>query len=144
MADLFGKVFKDHLVELLKKPLAGLPAGWARTEDLVTALDAMGDVWGDYEKKGLLEAKKALVRRYIKQLSEDGHQLVHSIERACEGGSMERVYKQETLFEVDDYKQAYIYHRGRQSYHVHIADDLRERCKKRYGVDCATSDDLPE
>jgi hypothetical protein len=131
LSTLYGPEIKDHLLDAL----ASLP-GWARTEDLVQALDERA-AWGDLERHALILAKKALVRRLIKQLRDErGHARVQSITR-LEGGQPVKVYKQEELFDVDDYRQVCSYYGGRADYFRGEFDGLRARCLQRYGVDPA-------
>ena len=125
--------FQQDIREVLSDILAH-GAGWAHIGELVEELDAR-EAWGDFEERALLEAKKALVRRLIRQQKdEDGHRRVASIEVPAASGETERIYKQETLFVLEDYKQICAYHMAKQHHHLQEARGYASRCEIRYGV----------
>jgi squalene cyclase len=130
VSDLYGKRIRDELEDVLDHQ-----TGWARIHELVAALDDR-DAWGDFLDRAVGEAKKALVRRLVREIRDpDGVRRVASVEVRTEAGDVERVYKQETLFDVKDYEQVCQYHLGKHQYHWREAQGYACRCQARYGVD---------
>jgi hypothetical protein len=52
-----------------------------------------------------------------------------------EDGKQVRVYKQETLFNVDDYQQVIGYHKERRHHHDKMVRGYKRRCKDRFAVE---------
>lgn len=128
MSSLFGRDFMREVESVLNAT-----PGWCHTDDIVQALDAR-EAWGDFEEHAILEAKRARVRRVLRQLRDpDGVRRVASVEVPTEDGGTERRYKQETFFELDDYRQVVQYHVGRSLYHHNEARGYAERCQARFG-----------
>ena len=109
--------------------------GWAEVGDIVEALDGT-DFWGDeWLEHAAAEQKKAYVRRKIKQLKgSDGWPVWASVAVTDTDGSEKRVYKQETLFDLEDYRKVIAYHADRSDYHKHMANGYTKRARKRFHV----------
>lgn len=58
-----------------------------------------------------------------------------SIEVQQPDGSVDRVYKQTALFNVEDYEAAISYHRREALSHLHTANSLAKRCNAVHGTD---------
>jgi hypothetical protein len=109
---------------------------WAKIDEIVDACD-QADYWTEEFLDGaVLEAKKSATRRLIKQLKDnEGMPLFHSVEATSpESGEPIKVYMQEELFVVDDYRAVVTYHDGKASYHKSMAKKLNRRCYDRYRV----------
>ncbi len=115
--------------------LMGNADAWMSIENLVGLCDRE-EFWKDDFIAGALgDAKKAHIRRLIKQLKdEDKWPLWASVETTNEEGETERVYKQELLFDPNDYRQVVEYHSKRASYHRKTAEGYAARCRKRFDV----------
>lgn len=113
--------------------LMGNADKWASIEDLVSLCDDAG-YWSDeFYAQAQGSAKKSMVRRLIRTLKDDTDFPVWaSVETTNEDGKNVRVYKQETLFDVDDYRQVVSYHSDRSSYHATVAKEYAKRCKVRF------------
>lgn len=112
---------------------------WAKIDTLVALCDEHG-FWNDeFLSHTADNAKKAFVRRMIKTLkTDDGDPVWASVETTDDEGKTVRVYKQETLFNVDDYRQVVSYHGDRANHHREMALGYARRCKKRFGKQIAT------
>lgn len=111
-------------------------ASWADIDALVAMLDA-SDFWDDaFLAESIAARKKAYVRREIKQVKgADGWPVFASIVTTNpETGEDERRYKQEAIFDPDDYFQVVRYHRRRADHHMRMATGYAERGAKRYGL----------
>lgn len=108
---------------------------WATVDKLVEMCDA-ANVWPeDFIDTVLINAKKSFVRRQIKQLKDDENwPLWASVETQNEDGETVRIYKQETLFDVEDYRQVVAYHADRREYHGMLAEGYVVRCNRRFHV----------
>lgn len=106
---------------------------WATIDEIIAELDKQ-DTWGDFIESALKEAKKALVRKLVKQLrTEQGASKVQSIVmHHPDDGKKVHVYKQELFFDLDDYRQCVTYHCSRSAYHERTARELDGRCVQRY------------
>lgn len=113
--------------------LMGNADAWMPIEDLVALCDQEG-FWKDAFLEGAVDAaKKSQVRRLIKTLTDDGDwPLWASVETTNEEGKAERVYKQEVLFDPDDYRQVVEYHSDRATHHGRMARGYAKRCDKRF------------
>ena len=120
---------KTKFVELM-----GSADAWASVDQLVAACNE-AEIWPE----GFLEtveakAKKAHVRRMVRSLKDEGGwPLWASIETTNERGEPVRIYKQETLFDVGDYRQVVHYHSDRSRHHRTMAIGYAQRCKRRFG-----------
>ena len=128
---LFGKELRDQVEEVL-----GDAGNWVTVDECVSALDA-SNAWGDtFLDDALREAKKVVVRRVMQSMrAADGTRNVASVETTNEAGERVRVYKQECLFKVEDYRQVVAYHRDRGEHHQREAARYAERCRIRLGVE---------
>lgn len=122
----------------LTKRFAAMQIGttFATIDQIVQAMDA-ADVWTD-EARAAAEAKwkKAEARRLIrKQKDETGWPLWFSVVVADDQGVPQRVYAQEALFSLDQYKQVIGYHRTLSLHHAATANELCRRARRRFKVD---------
>lgn len=62
----------------------------------------------------------------------EGFPLFASVETTDESGNAVRRYKQETLFDVEDYRQVVRYHADRSAHHQTMARGYAKRCKQRF------------
>lgn len=85
--------------------------------------------------KVIEEYRKAKIRRALKQAKdENGQPKFASIERRDEFGDTERIYKQENLFNPNDYKQTVEYHAKLSKHHWREMQRYRGNCEHRHGV----------
>lgn len=108
---------------------------WATIEDLEAVLD-QHDYWDEsFFDSAVQQAKRAHIRRRIKQVKDaDGWPLIASVKTQNADGEAIQVYKQEALFDVDDYRQVYLYHDQRSEYHRQMRDGYARHAEQRYGV----------
>lgn len=109
--------------------------GWASINDILELCDNAGFWSNDFLAESKDKAKKAAIRRLIKSIKgDDGIPEWASVVIADEAGQPQRIYKQEMLFDVADYRQVVQYHVGRSEYHRETAKGYATRCKKRFNV----------
>jgi len=108
---------------------------WNTIDELLDMCEQEGYWTEDFLDNAINAAKKDHIRRSIKQLrGEDGWSLWASVETQTLEGEPVRVYKQEVLFDVPDYRQVVTYHGDRSKYHAMKAKGYASRCKERFGV----------
>lgn len=109
-------------------------ANWASIDEIKDLLDK-GDYWDDeFEESALDFAKKAFIRRRIKNIKDpSGFPLFASVVTRDADGIEERRYKQEPLFEHEDYRQVITYHADRAHHHVLMAQGYQARDYSRFG-----------
>ena len=105
-------------------------------EEVVTMLDEKSYNWGaDFNARELAKAKKARIRREISRLKDkEGFPKFPSIIVVGEDGVRKQVFKQETLFDVEDYKTIVSYHVKLSNHHRDMAKGYVKRCKARHEV----------
>lgn len=109
--------------------------GWASIDDILELCDSAGFWTDDFLSEARDKAKKATIRRLIKSIKgDDGVPEWASVVIADEAGQPQRIYKQEMLFDVADYRQVVQYHVGLSEYHRETAQSYAKRCKKRFNV----------
>jgi hypothetical protein len=129
-ADRHEEPVRDCLEKVMSQS-----GGWATIDQIVTRLDAEGCWPAEFLARAMDEAKKQLARRLIRQSKDEkGWPTIASVETVNADGQTVRVYKQETLFEVEDYKQVVQYHHERSAYHRKMREGYRRRAKQRFGV----------
>lgn len=113
--------------------LIGEAENWTSIDDLLTACDK-ADFWTEDFLDSVAErAKKSHLRRLIRSLKDgSGWPLWASVETTNESGEPVRVYKQEFLFDVGDYRQVVKYHSERSAHHRKMASGYAKRCKERF------------
>lgn len=106
---------------------------WATVDEFVRALDA-GDYWpANFIEHALEIAKKHHVRRMARTVrDETGFPVLASVVTRDESGQAVRIYKQETLFNLDDYRQVVQYHKDRGLHHIHMANTYATRSNNRF------------
>lgn len=115
--------------------ITGNMDGWATIDEIVSLCDD-ASFWTD----GFLadaedKAKKSVVRRLIKSIRGiDSAPEWASVLTTDDDGKPQRIYKQETLFDVEDYRQVVTYHADRSRYHRITAEGYAKRCKQRFNV----------
>ncbi len=111
-------------------------ARWATIEDLQARLDAI-DFWTEDFKAASVDAnKKTWIRREIRRITDaDGWPVFASVSTIDPLTNDEsRVYKQEAIFDRDDYLQVVQYHQRRAVYHEKMAAGYAGRAKLRLGM----------
>ena len=87
------------------------PTEWQTIDDLMAICDEAGCWEFDFESRALTNAKKMRIRKIISRVKDkDGFPLFPSVTILDDDGKKKRVYKQETLFDVEDYKAVVNYH----------------------------------
>lgn len=109
---------------------------WASIEDLIALCDSSPDFWDPVWVASTLDiAKKTVIRKYIRELKDEANMpLWHSLVTVNEDGEETRQYKQEALFDKEDYLQVIQYYIDRTSYNMRMAATLRDRAVKRQYV----------
>ena len=97
---------------------------WATIDEIRQTLDANGDFWAqaltmDSDKT----VKNLIIRRLMKSIkNEEGQPIYASIQTEDKAtGEVVRVYKQETLFDIEDYVQTAEFHSARVVHHAKMA-----------------------
>lgn len=114
-------------------------ATWATIDDLVKRLDDSAFWSEEFVEASLFERKKQWVRKEIKRVTDDeGWPIFASIATTdpVTGEEMRR-YKQEMIFDRDDYRQVVGYHMDRSHYHKDMAVGYAQRAERRFGVQMA-------
>lgn len=108
---------------------------WATIDDLVKKLDAAG-YWDDaFNTSAIDQKKKAHVRRRIRGLKDDEDwPLYANVTITLEDGTEQHVYKQEELFNRDDYFQVFSFHKERAGHHIGMAIGYQKRANKRLNM----------
>lgn len=109
---------------------------WASIDAIIAFCDASKDFWGPEWFASTIDiAKKAVVRKYMRELKDEANMpLWYSIVMVNEDGEETRQYKQESLFNKEDYLQVIQYYIDRASYNMKMAETLRDRAMKRHYV----------
>ena len=135
----------EKMLKCIRRPLRSAVGGlreildratsWQTIDDVVSMLDDVG-FWDDgFARNAVSNAKKAYIRNLIRTLKDrDGFPLFPSVRMVDEDGNKRRVYKQETLFDVDDYRTMVDYHANLSNHHRQMAEGYVERCEKRHLV----------
>jgi hypothetical protein len=114
--------------------ILGRQEGWATIDELVACLDRDNRWPQEWLTMVSARAKKDEVRHLIRRCKdENGWPTVASVITQTPEGKV-RVYKQETLFTLDDYRQAVAYHHGRAKHFTKMRDGYRKRCYERLHV----------
>ena len=108
--------------------------GFQSIEDMVDALDAAGYWKPAWLDKTSRRAKKAKIRALIRQSKDaSGWPTWASIILKRADGTEQRVYKQETLFDMDDYDHVINYWKWYVQHGMKMAEGYRDRKVKRGG-----------
>lgn len=108
---------------------------WQTIDGLVAVCDEAG-CWGiGFTQRATANAKKSQIRKVVSNLKdEDGFPLFPSITIIDDEGKRKRVYKQETLFDVEDYKTVDNYHARLSNHHKDMAEGYVKRCEDKHDV----------
>lgn len=103
-------------------------------DTLLDQLTARG-VFEDEDEAALVrEHRKKVIRRELKQIKdEEGFPLIFSLAELDSSGHEIRKYKQESLFNVEDYKQALEYCRQHKNHWGRLERRLMKNAKKKFG-----------
>lgn len=124
---------------------------WVRPDTMVEKLDAAG-YWDDaLAAHALAEFKKEHVRRMARTIRRDDGRLVfvHVVQTTPTGEKVP-LYKQQALFNVDDYRYAVNYHKMMGIHHMVRANELARDCRTFTGKQVPmpfpsmTTGDLPD
>jgi hypothetical protein len=109
---------------------------WANIDDIFQRALDDGRIFDHQDYVRAFErAAKAELRKVMRDAKdENGEPIFASIERMTEEGEKERIYKQETLFNPDDYKQTVKYFGGLSRKAWKEMQRYRDNCHKRYGI----------
>ncbi len=115
--------------------ITGNADGWASIDELVDLCDQEGFWEPAFLESATNQAKKSQIRRLMRSLKDDENWPVWaSVETTDEDGKTVRRYKQETLFDVEDYRKTVDYWADRARYAGGMAKGYAKRCKKRFNV----------
>ncbi len=107
---------------------------WGTIEDYVTAVRGNDELkamllTGDVETRALKQA----IRQYLRQTkNEHGHSAFASIRTQDAEGNPVVQYKQETLFNVEDYQQVANFHSQRVIHHAQEATYYKRQCHAKF------------
>lgn len=105
----------------------------ANIDELRKALDKADWFSPEFLENAIEHAKNQAIRSTMNKCKDaDGVSEFLSIIITNEKGEEERVYKQESLFEMKDYEQTQDYHRDRAQHHVDMHNLLGERAYKKF------------
>lgn len=108
---------------------------WERIDDIVRRCDEAEFWTAGFIATATVAAKKAHIRKLIKsQKDETNWPLWASIEVTDATGNISRIYKQECLFDVSDYRQVAAFHADRSHHHRAMAVGYAKRCRKRFNT----------
>jgi len=79
-------------------------------------------------------AVKAVLRRELKRKDDKGDSLYHSVSVPDDAGEFTPVYKQETLFDVEDFRRVVNYYVHQANYNANEARKMARHCFERYAV----------
>ena len=124
---------KERFIEMMERARLS----WATIEELVAECDNAEDFWdAQWLATAVSSAKKSLVRKYIREVKdEEGMPLWHSIVTVDTTGMECHQYKQEVIFDKEDYLQVIQYYIDRTTYTMRMAESLRDRAIKRSYVE---------
>lgn len=109
-------------------------ARWGDIDFLVEKCEAAGMFSDEDLDRAAKSYKKDRVRRLVKSLKdENGWPIFASVKVLEISGDEKRVYKQESLFDVDDYNQVVAYHTQQAQHHMQMANGYTERANVRFG-----------
>ncbi len=109
---------------------------WVTIDLLKRRLDETG-FWSDeFIDAAIDEHKKAYIRREIKCITDTTGWPVFASVITIDSitGEHQRIYKQEEMFDRDDYMQVVSYHQDRAEYHEMMAAGYRERARERHAM----------
>lgn len=120
--------------ELVKEALSSA-SEWQTIDSLVAICDEAGCWQAGFAQRAITNAKKLQIRKVVSNLKDkDGFPLFPSITVLDDEGKRKRVYKQELLFDVEDYKTVVNYHARLSNHHRDMAEGYVERCKEKHEV----------
>ena len=96
--------------------------GWMDIDELVDVYNET-ESWGvGFEQRAIRNAKKAYIRKAVSKLKDsEGFPKFPSVAITDSLGNTRRVYKQETLFDVEDYKRVVNFHASLSNHHKEMA-----------------------
>lgn len=114
---------RDDLMELV--------AGdeWVTIDEWTDRAIESGCATADFEAHAVRTAMKAEIRRAAKSGPNNGSGMASVV--VTENGEETRVYKQETFFNANDYREVIAYHEDRARYHRDAASEYRQRAVAR-------------
>ena len=108
---------------------------WGTIQAYIDLCRAQGYVIPTFYATTLAHMERIHVRRRLKQVTTaQGWPVFGNIARVRDDGRPERVFLQEDLFGLEEYRQIVAYHYGMARHHLFKAQTYREHAKARYGV----------
>ena len=113
--------------------LANSIGDWFTIDDLARAAIEQG--WfEEFRQVAFEQYVKVQLRRMIRRVKDETGFPEYSSIVQLDSGKSVRLYKPETLFDLDDYVQVVKYWKGKSSYADAMVMEYAKRCKMRYGV----------
>lgn len=107
--------------------------GWATIDELEEAIEPL--LPDDFYEDAKSQARKIWLRRLLRRRTEGGWPEFANIVRQDEQtGEEVHFYKQELMFDIDDYKQVVAYHADRAEYHLKVAFGYKAKAYERFGI----------
>lgn len=108
---------------------------WGTIEEIFAFVTERVAIPKEFRDTAVRKALTPIIRRKIKARHDDeGLAEFESVERTKEDGNTERVYKQITLFDKNDYQLAVSYYQERGLYYCKKANSLVKRCNTVLGT----------
>lgn len=105
---------------------------FATIDDIVRAMDKAHVFPEEEERAVVTKWKKAEARRLVRQMKDDsGWPLFFNIVIQDQKGHKQRVYAQEALFDLQQYRQAITYFKGVSVQAAATANELARRARRR-------------
>jgi hypothetical protein len=111
-------------------------AKWKTTEEMVDMLDE-AKFWDSEEVLGdvIAHAKKDFVRRSLRSMRDDnGDRVFINVKVKGSDGQTKNLYKQEMLFNVEDYRYAVGYYKNTGMKFIQEANRLARNCRRKCSV----------
>lgn len=107
---------------------------WSTIGDLSAKLDN-AKFWTDEQMAAGMESyKRDFIRRAMRSMKDaNGWPIFASVVVQESDGSKVRVYKNETLFDVEDYRQTVAYHQRIARHHIKMSNGYAKRCGEHTG-----------
>ena len=128
-------VYSLHSTQELVKEALSSSSEWQTIDGLVAICDEAGCWEVDFEQRAILNTKKARIRKVVSKFKDkDGFPLFPSITLVDDDGKKRRVYKQELLFDVEDYMVVVDCHARLSNHHREMAEGYVKRCERKHQV----------
>jgi hypothetical protein len=109
---------------------------WMRTEEMVAALDR-AKFWDAswLENEAVFRVKSEYARNMARTITrKDGRHVFVNVVKTTADGEKTHIYKQQTLFNVNDYRYVVSYHKQMAVHHIAEANRFARDCETYTGT----------